>query len=149
MKNFKIYILTFVIFSASVSLINAQQLSTKISSVTFHEFKSENIPNKRKIIDFSKKSTAQKLNPLLYVGASLLFVYQRVFSEQIQASCVYKKSCSEFTKLSIEKKGIIKGTLIGFNQLSNCFQGALLDKSNYLLTEDGKLNNALDECNQD
>ncbi len=149
MKNFKIYIITFLIFCTSIFSIKAQQLSAKISSVAFKEFKSENIPNKRKLIDFSKKSFAQKLNPLLYVGASLLFVYQRVFSEQIQASCVYKKSCSEFTKLSIEKKGIIKGTLIGFNQLSNCFQGALLDKSNYHLTEDGKLNNALDDCNQD
>jgi putative component of membrane protein insertase Oxa1/YidC/SpoIIIJ protein YidD len=149
MKNFRIYITIFLIFKLSSTSIIAQQLSTNISTITFQEFKSESSLNKRKIIDFSKKSFVQKINPLLYVGAGLLFVYQRVFSEQIQATCVYKKSCSEFTKLSIEKKGIIKGTLTGFNQLSNCFQSVIFDRSSYLVTEDGKINNALDECNQD
>ena len=149
MLNSKLYAILFLIFVLSGNIIYSQQITNNILSSTFQEYKHEDSKNKRKIIDFRKKTLVQKLNPLLYVGGGLLFVYQRVFSEQIQATCIYKKSCSEYTKHCIEKKGIIKGTLSGFNQLSNCFQGALFERSSYLLTDEGKINNELDEYNQD
>jgi len=57
----------------------------------------------RKLV--SPKNDITKINPLFYVGGTLLFLYQNVFSEQIQAQCAYQISCSEYTKLSIQKKG--------------------------------------------
>lgn len=73
----------------------------------------------RKIV--AAKSFVTKINPLFYIGGALLFVYQNVFSEQIQAQCAYQVSCSEYTKRSIQKKGLLFGTLSGFNQLSECY----------------------------
>ena len=73
----------------------------------------------RKLV--SPKNDIAKINPLFYLGGTLLFLYQNVFSEQIQAQCAYQISCSEYTKLSIQKKGLLFGTLSGFNQLSECF----------------------------
>ena len=70
------------------------------------------------------KHRASYFNPLSYAGAGLLFIYQNVFSEQIQADCTYMVSCSQYTKLCIERHGILKGTLMGFNQLSECFPAA-------------------------
>ncbi len=80
---------------------------------------------KKKLLSFKKKYS--RLNPLNYLGAGLLYVYQTVFSEQIQAECAYEISCSEYTKLSIQQHGFILGSLSGLNQLSECFPGAKLE----------------------
>lgn len=74
-----------------------------------------------------KSSEASQWNPLTYVAASAMFVYQRVLSEQISADCMYETSCSEFTKKSIERHGLFSGTLIGLHQLSHC-NGFLYDE---------------------
>lgn len=61
-----------------------------------------------------------KYNPIGYLGTGALFIYQNIISEQIQATCAYQTSCSEFTKLSIRDYGFLKGTLIGLHQLLSC-----------------------------
>ena len=83
-------------------------------------------PEKRKILSLKNKHLITKLNPLTYISAGLLFFYQRIVSEQIQANCMYQTSCSNFTKFEIEKNGF-RGFLLGINQLDNCFQGIEYD----------------------
>lgn len=61
-----------------------------------------------------------RYNPIGYLGTGALFVYQNLISEQIQATCAYHNSCSEFTKLCIRDYGFLKGTLIGLHQLMSC-----------------------------
>ena len=132
--------------------IYAQQISSTLNqniiSVAFDKNKGEVTLSKRKYLSLKNKSIAQKLNPMLYIGASLLYFYQNVISEQIQANCVYEISCSEYTKKSIEKNGFIKGTLSGFHQLSNCFQGAIYEHPVYMINENGKINNSINGLNQ-
>jgi uncharacterized protein len=78
-----------------------------------------------RLLKFEKRVT--RYNPLAYVGAGLLFVYQKIFSEQIQASCMYEVSCSEYTRLSVQRSGFIAGTLKGFSQLTECYAGAVYE----------------------
>ncbi len=87
----------------------------------WHELK----PAKRKLMAFKKR--ASYFNPFNYLSAGLLFTYQNVFSEQIQADCNYQVSCSEYTKKCIERTGFVSGTLTGFNQWTECFSGALYE----------------------
>lgn len=98
---------------------------------------------KRKFINLSDASFLQKINPLTYVGAGLLFFYQRVISEQISADCSYQTSCSEATKLAIEKYGLIKGSLVGIHQLSTCVPGNHKEHAEHKLNENGKIINDL------
>ena len=106
-------------------------------------FNHEETPQQRRIIDIKQLSLVAKINPLTYIGAGLMFVYQNVISEQIQATCNYEISCSEYTKRCIESKGIISGTLLGLSQLNNCFEGVLFDYPNHLISPGGKIVNSI------
>lgn len=87
-----------------------------------------------------------KINPLRYIAGGMLFVYQNVFSEQISANCTYEVSCSQMTKLSIEKFGLIKGSLIGLHQLSNCNPSIIKDHEAHMISAEGKvINSSSDE----
>jgi putative component of membrane protein insertase Oxa1/YidC/SpoIIIJ protein YidD len=111
-----------MIFLFSYHLAAGQNINDLVMEASFKPFVSEKA-GPRKFMLSGKKSA--KYNPLMYAGASLMFLYQNVISEQIQAGCVYKISCSEYTKLSIREHGFFKGGLAGFNQLSECFHGSV------------------------
>ena len=98
---------------------------------------------KRSFLDLSQATFHQKINPLTYVGAGLLFFYQRVISEQISADCTYQMSCSEMTKRAIAKYGIIRGALIGVNQLSSCVPGNRHEHPPHIVNAKGKIINDL------
>jgi uncharacterized protein len=119
-----VFIIFFMAGFYALSSQTTVDLSAQISKTTFHQH-SAPVEGKRKLLAFKKKSAY--FNPLNYVGAGLLYIYQNVFSEQIQADCNYQTSCSQFTKLSIEQNGFVKGVLGGFNQWTECFGGALYE----------------------
>jgi putative component of membrane protein insertase Oxa1/YidC/SpoIIIJ protein YidD len=98
-------------------------------------------PAKRKFLSGENKSRVSQFNPLVYLAASALFIYQNVFSEQISASCMYEISCSEITKKAIEKYGLIKGIFIGLHQLSNCSKGMERDHEPQMINSSGKIKN--------
>jgi putative component of membrane protein insertase Oxa1/YidC/SpoIIIJ protein YidD len=105
-----------------------------------------NIPQKnhRKFVSLKNKKTIAKINPITYVGAGLLFFYQNILSEQIQANCNYEISCSNYTKLCIEHYGFIKGSLQGLHQLSNCFPSSLDECARYKITGNLKIDNQIE-----
>jgi putative component of membrane protein insertase Oxa1/YidC/SpoIIIJ protein YidD len=98
-------------------------------------------PKLRKFMNPQKLS--QKLNPLFYIGGGLMFVYQNVFSEQLQSDCTYRISCSEYTRRCIQRFGILKGTLVGLHQLQTCVPGAYLDYDKFFLTDEFKVDNSV------
>ncbi len=98
----------------------------------------------RKIISFKNKSLLAKINPLNYVAAGLLYFYQAILSEQIQANCVYEISCSGYTKLCINKYGFIIGSAKGIHQLTNCFPSAVDECPEYKVTNNLKIKNQID-----
>ena len=101
-------------------------------------------PPGRKILDFKNKGTLAKLNPINYLSAGLLFFYQRIVSEQIQANCMYETSCSNYTKSCIERHGF-RGFLLGIDQMSNCFENVIYDYPKYKISENFKVNNQIEE----
>lgn len=111
-------------------------ISNKIIAVTFDDATK---PVKRKLLAFRNKLAY--FNPFTYVGAGMLFVYQNVFSEQIQANCAYEISCSDYTKFSIQVSGFFIGTLKGFNQLSECAPTARYEHPASYINSDGKIIN--------
>lgn len=128
-----------------VCLISMKLFSqiTSIKSVlleqTFSEFSYFKNP-KRKLLE-KPKSTIGKFNPLYYLSAGLLITYQNIISEQIQADCMYEISCSQYAKFSIQKYGIIRGTLLGFHQLNNCIPSAIYDYPDFKINKDEKIIN--------
>jgi putative component of membrane protein insertase Oxa1/YidC/SpoIIIJ protein YidD len=126
----------FLVFSQeSGSSINEQLISVS--------FETKTEAKKAPFLHFKK--TSSYFNPFIYLGAGMLFVYQNIFSEQIQADCAYEISCSEFTKRSIHKHGFFKGTLRGFNQLSECSPTALYEHEPVNVNGRQKIINRLEE----
>lgn len=99
--------------------------------------------NKRPFLE-PTASLLTKLNPVTYISGGLLFVYQNVISEQIQADCQYQISCSENMKQQIKKKGLIAGILSGLNQLGNCSGNIHKDYPDYKINANKKVNNTIE-----
>lgn len=116
------------------------QLTDRLIEITLPKHAPEF--KQRKWLEF--KSRAAYYNPLNYIGAGLLFLYQNLLSDQIQARCSYETSCSQYTKLSIQKKGFIIGTFSGFNQLSECFPAVAGEHCRHAINREGKVINPID-----
>jgi putative component of membrane protein insertase Oxa1/YidC/SpoIIIJ protein YidD len=134
-----------IVFALLPNYLYAQQkqiVQEQVINQLFNDFK---LPQKQKR-PFLKPdaSLAVKLNPLTYVSGGLLYVYQNIISEHIQADCQYHISCSENMKQSIKKRGFFVGILNGLNQLSNCGGNITQDYPTYKITSLGKINNAIE-----
>lgn len=55
-----------------------------------------------------------------YIFALPITLYQRYISPILPSSCRYHPSCSEYTKISIMKFGILKGSLNGLLRILRC-----------------------------
>ncbi len=83
-------------------------------------------------ISINTKAIQQQKQPFS-LSKHLLLFYQNFISEQIQANCLYKISCSENMKQSINYYGFLRGFLMGLNQLQNCAHSVKKDyPSNYI-----------------
>lgn len=71
-----------------------------------------------------------------------LWIYKKVVSEQLSASCEFYPSCSVFCKESIILYGPIKGILLGADRLTRCHGAAHSENESYLKTKnDNKIEN--------
>ena len=50
----------------------------------------------------------------------MIFLYQRFAPKSIRAVCLFTPSCSEYTRISIQKYGVFKGVKKGFKRLKRC-----------------------------
>ena len=112
-----------------------------VCSHIFGIYKDDQPEKKVRAVLKSEKTFISKINPLRYAATGFMFVYQNVFSEQISSSCTYEVSCSEMTKKSIESVGLIKGSFIGFHQLTNCSKSILHDHERFEISDDDKIIN--------
>ena len=99
-------------------------------------------------MSFKEKSFFYKINPISYASIILMFGYQRLISKQIGADCPYELSCSEHAKKAIEKKGFIRGAILGFYQLQSCTPRTGYDFPNHSINPDGRIINPI-EINED
>jgi len=87
-----------------------------------------------------KKNTP---NALYFLSGAMIYFYQNCISEQIQASCTYQISCSEYIKLCIQEYGFFHGTLAGLNQYMKCSPNNFKNHLAYRLNEDNKIINSI------
>ena len=59
-------------------------------------------------------------NEVDFVFSGLFLIYKKLISSQDMASCVFEPSCSVYALQSIQKKGLIVGTLMAFDRLTRC-----------------------------
>lgn len=56
----------------------------------------------------------------IFFFISIIKIYQIVFSPLLGKTCRFNPTCSNYTKLSIEKFGIIKGFYLSIKRLLKC-----------------------------
>ena len=59
------------------------------------------------------------------IGCGLIKIYQICISPFIggRCACRFSPTCSEYTRIAIEKYGIIRGTWMGIKRISRCRPG--------------------------
>ena len=64
-------------------------------------------------------------NFLVKIACKVVRFYQLCISPFIggRAACRFIPTCSEYTRLAIEKYGVIKGTWLGLKRISRCRPG--------------------------
>lgn len=145
MSFYRICILSVLYFSLlpdikgqAISVLNSKIITVSLDK--FPDKKSE----KRKLLVFSKKKS--HFHPLYFAGGTLLFFYQNILSEQIQANCTYETSCSEYTKLCIQTLGFFTGVLAGFNQWTECYKGAIYEHPPAYRNSNNKIKNYFEKA---
>jgi putative component of membrane protein insertase Oxa1/YidC/SpoIIIJ protein YidD len=109
-----------------------------------HNFKPfrDGVQSKKSFIAKNEKSSV-----LNKIAGGMIYFYQNIISEQIQASCSYEISCSQYLKLCIQKYGFVVGTFAGINQFGKCTGNNHKNHSSYKLNENNIIINKIDEEN--
>ena len=94
---------------------------------------------------FVSKNKILRYNPVSLAFGGLMFVYQRIISPQISAECPYEISCSNFSKASIQRFGLIKGIALTSGRLMRCCKVAAIDINPLYINDKGKLIDAPDQ----
>jgi uncharacterized protein len=76
-----------------------------------------------------------KYNPVSLTFKGLMFVYQHIISRQLSKDCPYYYTCSNYAKLAIHEKGLIKGILLAGDRLMRCNRIGLLDVNDLSVDE--------------
>jgi len=70
-------------------------------------------------------------------GNLLLTFYQKYISRQISADCIFKPSCSRYSRECINKYGLLKGMLMTGDRLTRCNGFSARDIPFFKFKEDG------------
>lgn len=125
-------LLVFLLVLNSLNLFAQQNDFSSQITASFVSLNSPHEHKQKRRMMYREKEEKKKNNVLKSSFAGLMFLYQNVISEQISASCKYQISCSEYTKLQIEKNGLFIGALKGFHQLMHCTHGAMEEVPPYM-----------------
>ena len=117
MKNvicFFLLALTLPVFAQQPDDLNRIRLKQSIADT-----KASTLNNKQ-AIQLHNQSKLSRLNPVsLSLRGAMLF-YQNIESPQFQSSCLYERSCSNFSKEAIHRFGFIKGVFLSADRLMRC-----------------------------
>lgn len=137
MIKFMILLFFCVGISNAVYSQNPEAFQLKLSGEMF-QLPENAIKTKRQFIPHKHKELSK-----VFSGA-MIFFYQNILSEQIQAECTFDITCSEYLKQCIARYGFIKGTLAGLNQYVDCNANNISNHAEYIINENGKVVNHIE-----
>lgn len=109
-------------YNADIALIEAKENFAK------NEFEYYKISgNNKKVIKLKQQSFFAKINPVNNLIKGAMLLYQNVLSAQLSKACPYEITCSNFSKQSIEKFGIVKGLFLSADRITRCNRISLSD----------------------
>lgn len=117
------FLLVFVQFNCAGQTF----LDSDFDQLIHSDFKPKESVSLFRPFSLSGKNLIAKYNPIKILAASSLFFYQNMISQQIGSNCPYHHSCSSFSKLCIERHGLIKGVFLTADRLTRCGQFGLKD----------------------
>ncbi len=79
--------------------------------------------NSREKMVYDNQHPIAKLNPLRWLATGSMYFYQQLLSPQLNAGCLYQRTCSNYSKAAIKHYGIIRGVLLTADRLSRCTSG--------------------------
>ena len=118
-----------LILGSFYSKAQEESVNSKVTKAYLNTTSEELQKTKRSLM-YSDNS--RKIGPIKMAFSGLMFLYQNVISEQISASCTYEISCSQYTKLCIERYGLFIGSIKGFHQLMHCTTNAIEEVPDYM-----------------
>lgn len=121
-KRIKLLILSVILSFgfANVNLAQTFSIRTDLERIENKKLSKRIIHHKRAYIFKDQAKSFKMLNPISLTFGGLLFLYQNSISQHFSADCLYKPSCSEFSKQCVHEFGLIKGGLLTFDRLNRC-----------------------------
>lgn len=103
------------------------------------------VPYKREVhfLTTKKKSFIAKYNPVSLGFGGMMFMYQKFLSPQFASDCPWDNSCSAFSKLCIQKYGLVKGVALSADRLTRCTQFIAYDLTIANFNQNNKLIDSL------
>lgn len=132
------WLLLLFLVTALQQRVNAQQTKTDLALLAAHEpvitvsynGRTDTVNNREKMM-YDNQHTVAKLNPLRWLATGSMYFYQQVLSPQLNAGCLYQRTCSNYSKAAIKQYGIIRGVLLSADRLSRCTSGVLPEVFSY------------------
>lgn len=127
--------------------VYSQDQSTDLNQLTAKTNYELSLSDSRKVkwMDGRSRNKIVKYNPVNVVFSGLMFCYQKVFSPQLSASCVFAPSCSHFSKQLMREYGLIKGLFLTADRITRCnrvsaadFSPLIVDERTHLAYDDVK-----------
>jgi putative component of membrane protein insertase Oxa1/YidC/SpoIIIJ protein YidD len=124
----KFQLLCFLFITIFPFCLYAQSPSSDLSLISSH------------VQEFDQKNTGshsvhlqRSHNPVKAVLYLPLYLYQKIFSEQISAQCEFERSCSNFSLAAIQEFGLVKGVCLTADRLTRCNGQSQADSQSYLI----------------
>lgn len=117
-------ILQYLMILGLISILTLQvkgQTAGNLSLLEKQNFKDAHF--EKKIVRFGISGNNNFLiryNPVSLGFSSLMFMYQKFISPQISADCLFKPTCSEFSRQCFIRYGLIKGLFVTADRLNRC-----------------------------
>ena len=135
----------FIVFSSAAfgqNVSNDLTIIEKTENVSFlndNNSRSTSNLNDKKPIRFHHRSFISRYNPFSLVAKWTMLFYQNVASPELFRSCLFERSCSNFSKKAIEEFGLIKGVFLSADRLLRCNTFAVRDFPPKTICPDGLL----------
>lgn len=126
--------IVFLLFSGTVVLGQHSKLQQLQALHTLAANEAPLNHHKKQGYDASFMSSEKRsgvVNVISFPLRGLMYAYQNVVSGQLYGHCMYKTTCSNFSKQCIYHYGFVKGVFLSADRLSRCTNLCFYDYPNY------------------